>query len=238
MAPSILSSDYLNLHNEIQLLAESNEPPEWFHIDVMDGHFVPNLTIGPPIVRALKHITQVPLDVHVMIENPAEQLDWYLDAGADTLTIHLEALRPGARGGQKGTSATILDLSEAEIKQGLTLLQRIRAAGTLAGIAVNPLTPTNLLKPFYSQLDLVLLMSVHPGFGGQSIIPDSLDRIREIRSDIDALGAPVLIEIDGGIDPDTAPLVVEAGAEILVAGNAIYGQADPVAAMQAIRAAV
>ena len=238
MAPSILSSDYLNLQSEIQLLAECDEPPEWFHIDVMDGHFVPNLTIGPPIIRALKRITQVPLDVHVMIENPADQLDWYLDAGADVLTFHLEALKPGAGGYEKGTSATLFEVSEAEVERGLTLLQRIRSAGALAGLAFNPLTPTSLLKPFYHQLDLVLLMSVHPGFGGQSIIPNSLERLREIRGDIDASGSSVLIEIDGGIDPTTAPLVAEAGAEILVAGNAIYGQADPIAAMQAIRSAV
>jgi len=237
MAPSILSSDYLNLQSEIELLALSDEPPEWFHIDVMDGHFVPNLTIGPPFVRALKRITEVPLDVHVMIENPADQLDWYLDAGADTLTVHIESLRPGAAGGL-GFSATLLDMSEEEIELGLALLQRIRAAGPLAGLSINPATPVKLLKPFYPHLDLVLLMSVHPGFGGQSIIEDSLDRLSEIRSEIDALGAPILLEIDGGIDVNTAPLAAKAGAEMLVAGNAIYGQPDPVAAMQAIRAAI
>jgi len=236
MAPSILSSDYLNLQSQIELLANCGEPPEWFHIDVMDGHFVPNLTIGPPFVRALKRITEVPLDVHVMIENPSDQLHWYLDAGADTLTVHIESLRPGAQGG-RGFSATLQDISEAEIELGLTLLERIRSSGALAGLSINPETPVSLLKPFYQQLDLVLLMSVHPGFGGQSIIGNSYDRLREIRSEIDALGSPILLEIDGGIDVDTAPLAVAAGAEMLVAGNAIYGQADPVAAMQAIRAA-
>ncbi len=237
IAPSILSADFLNLERDVRLLTESSEPPEWLHIDVMDGHFVPNLTIGPPFVRALKRITTVPLDVHLMIDNPAEQLDWYLDAGADLLTVYLEAAKPGARGERKGSSATIKELHEAEVEHVSTLLDRIRKAGALVGLSLNPETPTGLLLPFYQQLDLVLLMSVHPGFGGQSFIPESLVRLEAIRRDAEALRAKVLLEVDGGIDANTAKLAVAAGADVLVAGNAIYGQADPVEAMQLIRAA-
>jgi len=238
MSISILSADYLNLERDVRLLAESAEPPEWFHIDVMDGHFVPNLTIGPPILRALKRITTVPMDVHLMIDNPSEQLDWYLDAGADLLAFHIEALKPGARGEKKGSSATLEDLSEAEVELGLSLLERIRAAGALAGLVINPATPTKLLAPFYKQLDQVLLMSVHPGFGGQSFIPQSLQRLSEIRNAIDSCGNPIHLAVDGGVDVDTALPIVQAGADILAAGNAVYGKSDPVAAMQAIRSAV
>ena len=235
IAPSILSADFLNLERDVALLSQSTLPPEWFHIDVMDGHFVPNLTIGPPFVRALKRITEVSLDVHLMIGNPKDQLDWYLDAGADLLVFHLEATRPGARGAQKGSSATIKELSEEEIEQTLEMLSRIRAAGALAGLSLNPNTPTGLLLPFYQHLDVVLLMSVHPGFGGQSFIPESLVRIKEIKGTAESLGVDVRIEVDGGIDANTAPLAVAEGASILVAGNAVYGQSDPVAALQAIR---
>lgn len=238
MSPSILSADFLNLKHEIYLLSQSLTPPEWFHLDVMDGHFVPNLTIGPPFVKALKKITSVPLDVHLMIDNPGQQLDWYLDAGADLLTIHLEAVRPGASAKEKGSSATIKELSEAEIEQMKGMLARIKAAGAKVGLSINPYTPVGLLLPFYHDIDLVLLMSVHPGFGGQSFIPESLVRLKEIKGDIEALNANVLIEIDGGIDADMAPLVTEAGADVLVAGNAIYGQPDPVVALQTLRDAV
>lgn len=238
IAASILSADFLNLERDIRLLAESSEPPEWFHVDVMDGHFVPNLTIGPPFVQALKRITKVPLDVHLMVDNPAQQLDWYLDAGADMLVFHLEDLREGARAESRGSSATITEISPAEMELGLSLLEKIHAAGTRAGIAVNPATPVKLLLPFYRELDIVLVMSVHPGFGGQSFIAETLQRLSEIRYTRDALAASLQIEVDGGIDADTACLALAAGADILVAGNAIYGQADPVAAMQQIRTAL
>ena len=238
IAPSILSASCLNLEQAVRLLAESAEPPEWFHIDVMDGHFVPNLTIGPSFVRALKRITTVSLDVHLMIDNPDEQLDWYLDAGADLLVIHMEAARPGAHGAGVGSSASIKELQGSEAEFVSTMLSRIHSAGALAGLSLNPDTPAGLMLPFYKNIDVALLMSVHPGFGGQSFIPQSLSRLQEMKSDIQALGAKVLLEVDGGIDADTAVLAVEAGADVLVAGNAIYGQPDPVAAMQAIRNAV
>ncbi len=238
IAPSILSADFLNLERDVRLLTESSEPPEWLHIDVMDGHFVPNLTIGPPFVKALKRITNVPLDVHLMIDNPEEQLDWYVNAGADLITLHLEAARPGARGAQRGSSATVKDLSQEEVEKIQTLLACIHTAGARAGLSINPETPVGLLLPFYGNIELVLLMSVHPGFGGQSFIPQSVLRLEEIRTTAHELNADLLIEVDGGIDADIARVVVEAGANMLVAGNAIYGQADPVAALQAIRTAV
>ena len=238
ISPSLLSADFVNLEQQVRLLTESDEPPEWLHVDVMDGHFVPNLTIGPPFVRALKRITDVPLDVHLMIDNPQEQLDWYLDAGADLLTIHVEDVRPGARGTEKGASATIKEFREGEIELLHTMLAHIRGAEALAGLAFNPETPVGLALPFYHDVDLVLIMSVHPGFGGQSFIPSTLVRLDTVSKKVEALGVEVLLEVDGGIDVDTATLAVEAGADVLVAGNAIYGQDDPVQAMQAIRAAV
>lgn len=238
IAPSILSADFLNLERDVRLLAESNEPPEWLHIDVMDGHFVPNLTIGPPFVKALKRITSIPLDVHLMIDNPQEQLDWYLDAGADTLVFHLEACRPGARGAQKGSSATIDSLSDEEAELAFRMLDQIKKKGAKAGISLNPHTPADTLLPFMHELDLVLLMSVHPGFGGQSFIPESLERLTVIAEAAAQLGRDILIEVDGGIDATTARPAVEAGANMLVAGNAIYGQKDPVAALQEIRQTV
>ena len=235
IAPSILSADFLNLERDVRLLTECGEPPEWLHIDVMDGHFVPNLTIGPPFVRALKRITSVPLDVHLMIDNPGEQMDWYLDAGADTLVFHLEAVRPGARGAQKGSSATIDALSKEEAKYARDLLAHIKATGAKAGFSLNPHTPVDVVLPFIDELDLVLLMSVHPGFGGQSFIPQSLERLETIRDAAKERGKDILIEVDGGIDKATVGPAVQAGANMLVAGNAIYGQADPVAALREIR---
>lgn len=238
ISPSLLSADFMNIEREVSLFSESINPPEWLHIDVMDGHFVPNHTIGPPIIKALKNITDIPLDVHLMISNPEVQLDWYLDAGADLVTFHLEAMRPGAAGLEKGSSATIKEVNEAEVELAHTLIDRIHTEGTMAGLSLNPETPVGVLLPFYRSIDLILIMSVHPGFGGQSFIPQSLARIAEVRETIDALGADTLIEVDGGIDADIATLVVPAGADVLVAGNAIYGQADPVVALQQIRDSV
>ena len=248
IAPSLLSADFLNLERDVRLLTESAEPPEWLHLDVMDGHFVRNLTIGPAFVRSLKQITSVPLDVHLMIDNPQYQLDWYLQAGADQLTFHLEALRPGAQakadalrpgqlGDPRGRSAYLEELSEAEIELGIDLLTAVRSAGSRAGLSINPHTPTELLRPFLGHLDTVLLMSVHPGFGGQDFIPKSFSRLSRVRSDIEAQNAPVLIEVDGGIDATNAQPAVEAGASILVAGKSIYGRANPYQAMQRIRLA-
>lgn len=238
ISPSILSADFLNLEADVRLFEESLNPPEWLHIDVMDGHFVPNLTIGPAFVSALKKITSIPLDVHLMIDNPSEQIDWYLDAGADLLTVHIETVEPGAHAKEKGSSATLKTLLNEDAERLLNLLARIREGGAQAGLSLNPHTSVELLLPFYNSIDLVLLMSVHPGFGGQSFIPESLERLAAIRSQIDEREGEVLIEVDGGVDAEIAPLVAAAGADVLVAGNAIYGQDDPVLALQHIREAL
>jgi ribulose-phosphate 3-epimerase len=235
IAPSILSADPLNLERDVRALVAAKPAPEWLHVDVMDGHFVPNLTIGPTFVKSLKKITNIELDVHLMVDNPAEQIDWYLDAGARLVTIHVETAYPGARGATKGDSATITALDETAIQRITTMLRRVQAAGALAGLSLNPNTDVALLKPFYNSCDLVLLMSVHPGFGGQSFIANTPDRLDQIRADARAAAATPLIEVDGGINTQTAALAAAHGADILVAGNAIFAQPDPVAALQAIK---
>jgi ribulose-phosphate 3-epimerase len=184
------------------------------HVDVMDGHFVPNLTIGPPVVKALKRATRLPLDVHLMIEKPEETLDRYLDAGADWISVHVEATRHLQR-----------------------CLERIRRGGAKAGAAVNPGTPVGALAAAWGDLDLALIMSVNPGFGGQAFLPGSLARIRRAREAAAEAGSRAVIEVDGGVDAGNAAELVEAGAEILVAGTAIYGQGDPKAAIGQLRAA-
>jgi ribulose-phosphate 3-epimerase len=212
MAPSILSADFTRLGDAVALCEAAGA--EWIHVDVMDGHFVPNLTIGPPVIKALKRITSVPLDVHLMISNPEETVRWYLDAGADLVTVHAEACR---------------DLP--------AILREIRAAGAKAGVSIKPGTPVDTVSSVIGDLDVVLVMSVEPGFGGQAFMPESLSRIALIRDMAVAAGSDLIIEVDGGIDESTAALVVASGARMLVAGNAVFGREDPVAALRAIRAA-
>jgi ribulose-phosphate 3-epimerase len=180
----------------------------------MDGHFVPNLTIGPPVVKALKRATRLPLDVHLMIEKPEETLDRYLDAGADWISVHVEATRHLQR-----------------------CLERIRRGGAKAGAAVNPGTPVGALAAAWGDLDFALIMSVNPGFGGQAFLRGSVARVRRARQAAAEAGARVAIEVDGGVDAGNAAELVEAGAEILVAGTAIYGQGDPKSAIGQLRAA-
>ncbi len=182
------------------------------HVDVMDGHYVPNLTIGPPVVKALKAITDLPLDVHLMIANTDDTLQWYLDAGADSVTVHWESTRHVHRA-----------------------IQSIHAAGRKAGVSVNPGTPVELLRDVLAELDLVLIMSVNPGFGGQAFIPRAAEKVAELAELCDAEGASPIIQVDGGINVETAPLVSAMGARCLVAGNAVFGAADPAAAIGAIR---
>lgn len=210
IAPSILSADFANLERDVTMVA--NAGADWIHVDVMDGHFVPNLTIGPGHIKALKRITEVPLDVHLMIDNPETQLPWYVDAGADSITLHAEAC-----------------------ERPRELLSDIRAAGIQAGISLNPETPLDAIASVLDIVDLVLVMSVHPGFGGQSFIPESIKRISAIAALADGLDNEPLIEVDGGINLRTAPLAVAAGADVLVAGNAIFGADDPVSQMGRMR---
>jgi len=239
-SPSLLSANFVQLARDIALIEQG--APEWLHVDVMDGHFVPNLTIGPPVVRAIKAITRVPLDVHLMIDNPHEQLDWFLDAGANLLTVHVEC-GPGGVAAAAQTAGQSRSVTAAEDPDYLFgLLERIRLAGCKAGISLNPGTPVSAVVPFLPAVDLVLVMSVHPGFGGQAYIPGATAKIAELaalRSQLTSAGRPGFqIEVDGGINPQTAQAAAAAGADILVAGNAIFAAPDPASAMQKIRSAV
>ena len=212
MAPSILSADFSRLAEAIELVEEGGA--DFIHVDVMDGHFVPNLTIGPPAVKAIKRVATKPLDVHLMIENADSTIGWYLDAGADWVTVHPEACTHVHR-----------------------VIQAIRARGSKAGVALNPATAVDTVRDVIGDLDYVLLMSVNPGFAAQAFIPHTLEKLNQLRQLCRETGASPIIEVDGGINLTTAPLVAEAGARMLVAGNAVFGEPDPVAAMEAIRAA-
>ncbi len=212
MAPSILSADFTRLGEAVSLIADGGA--DFIHVDVMDGHFVPNLTIGPPVIKALKRITDTPLDVHLMIDNADWTVQWYLDAGADWVTVHAEACDHLHR-----------------------VVQSIRAAGAKAGVSLNPGTPIESIREVVGIVDMVLLMSVNPGFGGQAFIPRIVEKCRALSALCAEEGVTPLIQIDGGIDVDTAPLVAAAGARCLVAGSAVYCSDDPVVAMNEIRAA-
>ena len=210
MSPSLLSADFTRLAEAVALVEGAGA--DLLHVDVMDGHFVPNLTIGPPVIRALKRVATRPLDVHLMIDDADTTVDWYLDAGADWVTVHVEACDHLHR-----------------------VVQRIHAAGAKAGVALNPATPAAVLEEILPELDLVLVMSVNPGFGGQAYIPSAAGKVAAIAALIATSGSHALIEVDGGIDETTAPLVTAAGARVLVAGNAIFGRPEPGVALNAIR---
>jgi ribulose-phosphate 3-epimerase len=210
LAPSILAADLADLAGALRICEAG--AAEMVHVDVMDGHFVPNLTFGVPVVAALDRRTDLPLDVHLMVSNPDRLLDDYLAAGADRVAVHLEA-------------AVHLD----------GLLARIRAAGARAGVAVNPASPVELLEDALPALDFVLLMSVNPGFAGQAFIPGALDKARRLRRMIERRGSGVEIAMDGGLDAETVPRAVAAGVEVCVVGSAIFGREDPLAAMAEIR---
>jgi len=201
IAPSFLSADFRNLQKEVKKVESARA--DMIHLDIMDGHFVPNITFGPMIVRDIKRCTRLPLDVHLMIENPDFYLEDFKDAGADYLTISIE-------------SATHLHRT----------LARIKELKMKAGCALSPGTPFDLVKPVMKNLDLLLLMTVNPGFGGQSFIPDVLDKIKIAKDYIKKNKLRAEIEVDGGINPQTAKLVTEAGATILVAGDAIFKSKD------------
>jgi ribulose-phosphate 3-epimerase len=214
IAPSILSADFARLGEEVRAVEAAGA--DWVHVDVMDGRFVPNLTLGPPIVAALKRVATRPLDVHLMIVEPERYVDAFADAGADVITVHVEASRHLHR-----------------------TLQAIRARGRKAGVSLNPHTSEESLRYVMGLVDLVLVMSVNPGFGGQAFLPEVLPKIARLRQMIDAeertSGRTVDLEVDGGLKPGTARLVAEAGCDVLVAGNAVFAAKDYGAAIRAIR---
>lgn len=211
IAPSILSANFARLGEEIG--AAEAAGADWIHVDVMDGHFVPNLTFGPPVIAAVRPATSLPFDVHLMIERPELSIDDYIAAGADRITVHAEACVHLHR-----------------------TVHYIKEKGLPAGVAINPATPVAALEPILQDLDLVLIMTVNPGFGGQAFIPYSLVKLRQLTAMLDERGLnSVHIQVDGGVNQETAPLILEAGANVLVAGNAVFGEKDRAAAIARLR---
>jgi ribulose-phosphate 3-epimerase len=197
IAPSILSADFTRLGEEIAACEKAGA--DWIHVDVMDGHFVPNMTLGPLVVAACRRATKLPLDVHLMIEKPENMLEAFAKAGADRLTVHVE---------------TCPHLHST--------IQQIRSLGVKAGVTLNPATPAVLLQEIYAYVDLVLVMTVNPGFGGQSFIPEMLSKVAGIRQVLDALGSNAWLEVDGGVSEKTLPALRKAGADAFVAGSAVF----------------
>lgn len=210
IAPSILSADFSRLGEEVRAIDRAGA--DYIHVDVMDGHFVPNITIGPLVVDALRKVTAKPLDVHLMIENPDRYIADFAKAGADIITIHQEAV--------------------AHLHRSVQL---IKSLGKQAGVSLNPATPVETLDVILDELDLVLVMSVNPGFGGQAFIPSALDKIRALRQRITQRGLATELQVDGGIKVDNARAVVSAGADVLVAGSAVFYSDDYAATITALR---
>ena len=215
MAPSILSADFMKLGQSIEIVSRGGA--DLIHVDVMDGHFVPNLTLGVPFVSSMKKITKTPLDVHLMISNPQVCAKWYIEAGADIVTVHIEAFD---------------DLASCK-----SILSEIREAGRRCGIALNPETNVEGVLELLPYVDTAMIMTVHPGFGGQTFIFDCLPKISAIKTRASELNLDIDIEVDGGINLQTTPAAVSAGANVLVAGNAVFSQADPAKAISQIRCA-
>ena len=211
IAPSILAADFTRLGEEVKSVANA----EWIHVDIMDGHFVPNLSFGPDITKAVDGITDQTLDVHLMIQEPAQWVDTYAKAGADCIIFHVEAVEDEAA--------------------ALALAAKIRELGVRAGFSIKPNTPIEPWLDKLSHFDLALVMSVEPGFGGQKFMPEMLDKVRKLRSAIDEQGVDTLIEIDGGISADTIAQGAEAGCDAFVAGSAIFKQADRAAEVENLR---
>ena len=212
VSPSILSADFCNLERDIRRVSSA----DWLHVDVMDGAFVPNITIGVPVVKSIRKCTDMFLDVHLMIDKPARYIDQFCKAGADLLSVHLEADHP----------TRIADA-----------LHAMEANGIKKAVALRPITSARAVLPYIEQLDMVLVMTVEPGFGGQKFMESQLPTIREVRAIIEQYNPACELEVDGGIGPGTAELAVEAGANVLVAGSAVYGASDPAKAIEALRQA-
>lgn len=210
IAPSILSADFGHLARDIQRVSSA----DYLHVDVMDGAFVPNISLGIPVVQSIRKCTDMFLDVHLMVDKPVRYVEAFAKAGADLLSVHLEADHPTR-------------IAEA--------LKQMDQCGVKKAVALRPITSAKAILPYIEQLDMVLVMTVEPGFGGQAFMESQLDTIREVRAIIERYNPACELEVDGGIAPKTAPLVVEAGANVLVAGSAVYGKEDIPAAIQALR---
>ena len=211
VAPSLLAADFLRLQDECNMLNKSQA--DWYHLDVMDGRFVPNISFGPMLIEFFRKATTKFCDVHLMIKDPGNYAEIFKKAGADNLTVHYEACTHLHRN-----------------------IQQIKALGMQAGVALNPHTPVHLLKDILQDIDVVLLMSVNPGFGGQSFIPHTLDKIKELKKMIVERSLNVKIEIDGGVTLDNAKAIIEAGADVLVAGNTVFKSADPIDTIAQLKA--